>query len=182
VKKTFIVLCLALPFALLVNKANSEEMLAVETADGVYHYSLENLSISFSDFDENDSISIEMNSTTESYALSAIDSIDFEIGSVDVRGEIGLSHLPDHFNLLPAYPNPFNPETNITVELPARDNLKLQIYNISGQLVATLADGVYGLGKHRFSFNAADLSSGIYFVNATTQNRSSITQKIILMK
>ncbi len=181
-KKTFIVLCLVLPLALLVDRANSEQMLAVETADGLYHYSIEDLSIRFSDYDENDSLTIEMNSTVEAYALSDIDSIDFEIGSVDIKEEINLSNLPDHFSLQPAYPNPFNPMTNVTVFLPATENLKLQVYNIAGQRVATLADGVYGQGKHGFAFNAADLSSGIYFVCATTQNRSSVTQKIILMK
>ena len=78
--------------------------------------------------------------------------------------------LPEHFALLPNYPNPFNPETRLRFEIPAGDSRRatLRIYNSFGQLVTTLlestvAPGFYELPWFGLNSNGQRVSSGVYF-------------------
>jgi type IX secretion system substrate protein len=66
------------------------------------------------------------------------------------------------FVLAENYPNPFNPETKISFGLPEQSNVSLKVYNIQGQVVATLADGVKQDGYYTTSFDGSALSSGVY--------------------
>ena len=58
---------------------------------------------------------------------------------------------PQSFNLLQNYPNPFNSETHIAFHLPRTEPLSLEIFSVTGQLVATLMEGVYRAGRHRIA-------------------------------
>lgn len=71
--------------------------------------------------------------------------------------------LPDGFSLSQNYPNPFNPTTKINFSLGQASNVKLNIYNILGQKVATLINQQLKAGSHTVDFNASNLSSGVYF-------------------
>ena len=71
--------------------------------------------------------------------------------------------IPDRFNLKQNYPNPFNPITNIEYELSVSGRVELKIYDITGRLKSTLVDEFKSAGRHLISFNASDLSSGVYF-------------------
>ncbi len=88
---------------------------------------------------------------------------------------------PVDFALNPAYPNPFNPSTTISYSLPEAAEVLLQIFDVNGRVVATLVNGAIEAGSHSVNFEAANLSSGIYFtrMNAGSFNAS---QKLVLMK
>jgi len=90
-------------------------------------------------------------------------------------------NVPDKFNLYQNYPNPFNPSTNIKFDLVRNGNVKLKVYNEIGKEVAVLLDGVKNAGSYEVKFDAANLSSGIYFYKLETDN-SSITKKMLLVK
>jgi M6 family metalloprotease-like protein len=60
------------------------------------------------------------------------------------------------------YPNPFNPGTSISWELATEEMVSLQVFDITGRLVATLANDRFSRGRHQITFNAGQLSSGIY--------------------
>jgi len=62
--------------------------------------------------------------------------------------------VPSDFAVLSVYPNPFNPSTSITVNLPDASELAVTVYNINGQQVAELANGQYSAGSHILSFSA----------------------------
>lgn len=79
------------------------------------------------------------------------------------------------------YPNPFNPVTNIQFSIPYATNVKLSIYNILGQRVATIINTQMAAGTHRIEFDASYLSSGIYFYRLETPDYTNI-KKMILMK
>ena len=89
--------------------------------------------------------------------------------------------LPSEFELLPAYPNPFNPMTNISFVMEHDNNIKLSIYDIRGREVDILANGLKGSGEHTIIWDAADFASGIYYIHITAGNHVE-TQKIMLIK
>lgn len=80
------------------------------------------------------------------------------------------SNTPSEFALKQNYPNPFNPSTMIEFDMPAKANVNISVYNISGQLVRTLVDGEMEAGVHQVQFNAGTLTSGMYFYRITSDN------------
>ncbi len=90
-------------------------------------------------------------------------------------------NLPKKFVLEQNYPNPFNPNTNISFDMPKESHVSLNVYNLLGQKVATVVDQVMGAGSHNVNFNAANLTSGIYFYQLKTDNFTSI-KKMTLLK
>ncbi len=90
--------------------------------------------------------------------------------------------MPTEFSIASAYPNPFNPSLSITIGLPERADLRLNVYNVLGRQVATLADGPFNAGYHSFLFDAQHLSSGIYFVRADNSHGILDIRKVTLIK
>lgn len=79
------------------------------------------------------------------------------------------------------YPNPFNPSANISFSLPEAAQVKLSVYNLVGQRVATVVDAYMSAGEHTASWDAAGFASGIYL--ARLEAGSFIeTQKMVLLK
>ena len=97
-------------------------------------------------------------------------------GMIDVNLEI-----PMDFNLGQAYPNPFNPTTHLTLDLPSDGNVSIQVYNVVGQLVETLVDNHMTAGSYDITWNAGTIPSGMYFVRSTMGSEIR-TQKVMLLK
>ena len=74
------------------------------------------------------------------------------------------AETPDDFGLLSNYPNPFNAQTTINYALPRGGMVKLQVYDIMGRVVATLAEGNRPAGLHQIVWQAKDMPSAIYLV------------------
>lgn len=72
------------------------------------------------------------------------------------------SELPAKMKLRQNYPNPFNPTTTISFELAKAKNINLEVFDLLGQHVSTLASGVLEAGEHTVMFFAGHLSSGLY--------------------
>ncbi len=89
--------------------------------------------------------------------------------------------LARSFELLPAYPNPFNASTTLNLSLPTPGMVHVAVYNTLGRQVATVTDGVYAPGLHRLALDANNLASGIYLVRATTPGHVA-TQRITVLK
>jgi Carboxypeptidase regulatory-like domain/Secretion system C-terminal sorting domain len=90
--------------------------------------------------------------------------------------------LPSDYSMTAAYPNPFNPTTTITIALPEVAELSVSVFNVTGQLVTTLADGRTQAGTHSFTFDASGLASGLYFVRATVPGQLNSVQKVMLVQ
>jgi Secretion system C-terminal sorting domain len=88
---------------------------------------------------------------------------------------------PLTFVLSQNFPNPFNPTTTIHFSLSRTEFMSLEVRNVLGQKVATLASEVMPAGEHTISFNGEMLSSGIYFYTLKTQDRS-LTKIMVLNK
>lgn len=89
--------------------------------------------------------------------------------------------IPTEYALKQNFPNPFNPETNIQFDLPDNNFVSLKIYDIMGREVAILVNEFKNAGKYIASFNAASLSSGIYFYKIQAGNFIE-TKRMILIK
>lgn len=90
--------------------------------------------------------------------------------------------LPTRFEMSQNYPNPFNPSTNIQFSLPKTSNVKLEVFNSIGILVATLIDDQKQAGFHTIRFDASRYSSGMYFYRLIANNSIIATKKMILIK
>ncbi len=88
--------------------------------------------------------------------------------------------LPNDFQLYPPYPNPFNPSTTIRYFLPERRELSLSVYNLLGQRVAVLFEGVRNRGEYRQVWNAGVAPSGVYFIVMQTGEQRKVQKAILL--
>ncbi|HRE41869.1 MAG TPA: T9SS type A sorting domain-containing protein [Ignavibacteria bacterium] len=93
--------------------------------------------------------------------------------------------LPVNFSLSQNYPNPFNPSTTIKYSLSNPGFVTLSVYDITGKMIRLIERDVKRAGDYSVTFNANDLSSGIYYYKLTFANGSnsvSETKKMVLMK
>ena len=78
--------------------------------------------------------------------------------------------LPGRYVLGDAYPNPFNAQCIISFSIPKETRVKIDVFNILCQKVATLLDDEKEAGEHSIKFDASDISSGVYFYRLVTDD------------
>ena len=94
--------------------------------------------------------------------------------------------MPAQFELVGNYPNPFNPSTEIEFLAPTAGNVSIEVYNIAGQLVKTVFDGLVEPGIRIVSWDATDnngnkVTSGVYFYKLIAGDKVD-TRKMVLVK
>ncbi|MHC1738936.1 MAG: T9SS type A sorting domain-containing protein [Ignavibacteriaceae bacterium] len=101
--------------------------------------------------------------------------------TADTTTGVGENHVVEDFELYQNYPNPFNPVTVIEFQIPVRSNVLLKIYDVTGNEVEILVNEELEAGRYRTEFDAAKLTSGIYFCSLISGEYRSI-KKMILIK
>jgi hypothetical protein len=132
--------------------------------------------------------------TTEPKAYSFVDtkletgSYIYRLKQIDQDGTYKYSEevnvdveVPIEYALEQNYPNPFNPSTTIKYSIPEDGFVKLAVYNMLGEQVATLVNAQQKSGRYEINFNANNLASGIYLYRLEAQNYLSV-KKMILVK
>jgi hypothetical protein len=89
--------------------------------------------------------------------------------------------LPTEFSLAQNYPNPFNPLTSIEYALPEAAKVRVEVYNVLGQVIDVLVDGDQEAGFHKVTWDASDMASGVYFYRINANTFTS-TKRMVLMK
>ena len=89
--------------------------------------------------------------------------------------------MVSEFSLGTAYPNPFNPSTTVSLTVPSADYVSVKVYNLMGQMVGVLADGMMEANVYSFTWNASDVSSGVYLIKAESSSKFDV-QKVLLVK
>ena len=92
----------------------------------------------------------------------------------------GLEGGEVQFNLEVPIPNPFSVCTNITFRMPTSGTVALCVYDLSGRLVETIADGVLQQGDHTVTFEGAGLNSGVYLIRLENSERTAFTRVILI--
>ncbi len=90
-------------------------------------------------------------------------------------------NVPTVYSLDQNYPNPFNPSTTISYSLTSPSKVKLRVYDLLGEEVATLVDADKAAGVHEVTFNGQDLRSGVYLYRLSAAG-STISKKMLLIK
>lgn len=91
-------------------------------------------------------------------------------GTTQSMGPVGPAQSPSTVTLESNYPNPFRGSTTISYGLPSEGQVTIEVYNVTGQKVATLVNRKQGAGTHRVSFDASGLASGMYMYRLTVDD------------
>lgn len=102
------------------------------------------------------------------------------IVTTDARPEQG-HQLPSEYRLDQNYPNPFNAATTIAFELPEPGMVRLELYNLLGQRVAVIGEGLFEAGRHQVVLDASQLPSGVYLYRLQAGSFVQ-TRKLMLVK
>ena len=169
------ILSFLLSFTFLLGQAS----LVVNSSDGVDEYLIE--SIAYLNFnDSSDSLFIYTSSSTHSYSILNIESMEFS-------GELSLADLQQltSFSLNQNYPNPFNPLTMIRFEIDEPGKVRVDILNLKGQLVNTLVSTYLTTGEHQIKWdgktiNDSHAGSGLYIYRVSINDKQMSRQMIML--
>ena len=107
--------------------------------------------------------------------------VDMIVANSEGRIDVNVINTPQEFNLDTAYPNPFNPITNINFTLPFESGITLEVYDMQGRIIEVLVSGDMKPGYHSVIWNADSHSSGVYFVKMVVGEYVN-TQKLMLIK
>lgn len=105
----------------------------------------------------------------------------FEAGDPISAVEKKNIQLPDDFQLT-VYPNPFNPQTTISFQVPKTEHVRVDVFSVRGQLVETILDEKVAAGQHTINFQPSAISaSGIYVVRVLMES-TTLTKKVTFLK
>lgn len=114
--------------------------------------------------------------------------VQYRLKQIDINGGFEYSDIveveitsPKEFKVSQNYPNPFNPSTIINYSIPEKSQVQIKVYDILGSEVATLVNETQNAGYYDVSFNATNLSNGIYFYKIQTGNFVNV-KKMLLLK
>lgn len=107
--------------------------------------------------------------------------ITYNVTPVTSNGQIS-SEIPAKFSLHQNFPNPFNPSTQIKYDIARASNVTIKVFDVLGNEAANVFSGYLTPGTYKADFNAAKLSSGIYFYSLTVDGVKLETKKMMLVK
>ncbi len=118
------------------------------------------------------------------YGTSAADLIAKNIQAKTKYNTVGVNNIstevPKVFSLSQNYPNPFNPTTNIMFGVPKNSMVTIKVYDLLGREVAVLLNEQKQAGTYQVDFNAASLSSGVYFYRMEAGTFADIKRMVVI--
>jgi protocatechuate 3,4-dioxygenase beta subunit len=106
---------------------------------------------------------------------------DFTLDATLDADQLPATVAPQKFGVSSIYPNPFNATARISYEVPSPRKVKLIVYDVLGQEVAVLVDGIQSAGTQNVTFNGTSFASGVYFVRLSG-TWGATTHKMLLLK
>ncbi len=96
------------------------------------------------------------------------DSLKVKI-TIKEPSSVDKDEFPTHFQMSENYPNPFNSNTNIKIDLPETNSVEIFVLDINGRLVEKILVGELNAGSHILTWNASNIPSGLYFISFKTE-------------
>ena len=129
---------------------------------------------------------LEDNSLIENWYASTISYGNGDIGSpgIPFDGTLDIEKVllnPSNFDLVSLYPNPFNPKVTIQVKVYEEGALNIDVFNLSGQRVKTLINGIFRAGSYSFNWDSSRSPSGMYFFKLTN-GETVVVRKALFLK
>jgi hypothetical protein len=136
------------------------------------------------------------NATAKKYTRDLRTGMGIELIEIEQTSPVEVAdheNRPEDFQLSQNYPNPFNPSTTISYSLSKNGEVKLEVFNLRGQKIATLVDGVKAAGNYEVTWSAENFASGVYFCRLQANQTSTTlagrqissftqTKKLILLR
>lgn len=164
----------------IFDEAGNCRSLGIEE-DGFYYFTIvgdvENEELHYVLYDKTENREFVSNETI-TYKANTISGSSSE--PVRVTFDAPTPDVNEQFQLEQNHPNPFNPTTFIAYNLPEASNVKLQIFNVKGQLVETLVEANQIAGKHTIEWDATAHGSGIYFYKLSANGKTEIKKCVML--
>lgn len=107
--------------------------------------------------------------------------IDYQLLQLPVDEE-DPTIIPNSPAIIKAYPNPFNGQVNVNVNLPASDRVEVAVFDVTGRLVATLANETFAAGETQLSWTPSNLAAGVYLLRVQGIQTAPLTQKLVYVK
>ena len=180
-----ILIILFIGIALSFPALNAEEVILIHDTDGGYvSYNIED--ISKLDFSENDDMIVHHLDRQTEYALDEVAKITYNPDWNSVHESAETIVPPATFILHQAYPNPFNPSTNISYQLRADGIVKLAVTDVNGRIVKSLVSarqisGLYSYEWQGKNNSGQSVAAGLYFYRLSVDDVSQ-TRKMLLIK
>jgi len=105
----------------------------------------------------------------------------FKFTTIGLSSVLVNNEIPKKYNLYENFPDPFNPLTSITFDIPKSTNIKIIIYNALGKKVTTLVNEKLSAGSYEVDWDASGYPSGVYFYKLETEEFTN-TKKMVLLK
>ena len=128
-----------------------------------------------------DSVNNEVVDYTESVNFESFMNVGDGFNTVSLSQSTSDMLLPGAYAISDAYPNPFNPVTSFEFTMPEDGMVRISVYDVSGREVVELVNGYQAAGTYPLTWDASNLSSGVYMLHMTADNFSTI-QKVMLIK
>ena len=91
------------------------------------------------------------------------------------------NQLPTGYSVSDNYPNPFNPKTRIAITLPSRKNVKVEVFNLLGQMVTDVSEQDYNSGTSYIDIELNGVPNGFYISRITIDNKYTVVKKLMLI-
>lgn len=122
----------------------------------------------------------DVNATDNPFNVTMLGAMEITASFRLISGVDDESTIPQGFSLYQNYPNPFNPSTKIRFDLPEQSGVRMNVYNALGELVQEILSETMNAGTYEVTFNAHNLTSGIYFVELVANNHRSVIKVNLL--
>ena len=163
------------------NAPNTNSKSAITGSDGIAIFESDKTKDSVADFCFEVTDVVLSGATYDSAANTVTRSCESgDVFSSNSRVLLQSKRTPDEYQLMQNHPNPFNPVTTIRFNLPEEAHVKLEIFDVQGRLVKTLANRTFSSGFHAAEWNASGISSGVYFYRLVTPSYTEMRKMILL--
>ncbi|GAB5520523.1 MAG: hypothetical protein RhofKO_27740 [Rhodothermales bacterium] len=105
--------------------------------------------------------------------------LEVQLDGIATGREATTPALP--FDLRPAYPNPLHERTTLAFSLPTAQSVQVQVFDVLGRAVATVADGWHAAGEHTAAWHALDAAPGTYLARLTATDGRTLTQPLVVL-